>query len=165
MKPGQAIIMEVIGSTCYNCLTMATYKQKLAVKHIIEGDSISKAMLKAGYSPATAKNPKNLTERIVFSEFMEKHGVTDDKVAERLSEGLDATKTIVMGKDSNESFVDIQPDYLVRHKYIDTTLRLKGYLKNNEGTTNNVINIPILGGISVHNNTGDDKTSETPETP
>ena len=35
---------------------MATVKQIKAVQYISQGDSVSKAMLKAGYSKATAKN-------------------------------------------------------------------------------------------------------------
>lgn len=95
---------------------MATIKQKKAIAHIIEGDSVSKAMLKAGYSPATAKDPKKLTESPIFLKVLEKAGVTDEKLAERLNEGLDATF-----KGS--------PDYNVRHKYLETGLRVKGHTK------------------------------------
>lgn len=41
---------------------MSTRKQKLALEKTIENrGNISRSMLEAGYSPATAKNPKNLT--------------------------------------------------------------------------------------------------------
>ena len=57
-------------------------------------------------------------------------GVTDEKLAQVLNEGLEANKTVVMGKDSNESFVDIQPDHPTRHKFLETGLRLRGYAKD-----------------------------------
>ena len=42
---------------------MATLKQKAAIGKVIENrGNMGRAMLEAGYSPATAKNPKNLTE-------------------------------------------------------------------------------------------------------
>ena len=48
---------------------MASIKQKKAVKAIIENHgNVSKGMLEAGYTPATAKNPKNLTSSIGFKE-------------------------------------------------------------------------------------------------
>lgn len=41
---------------------MPTTKQKLALKKIVENrGNISKSMRQAGYSPTTAKNPKNLS--------------------------------------------------------------------------------------------------------
>lgn len=109
---------------------MATLKQKLAVKEIVENHgSVSGAMIKAGYPATTAKNPKNLTESKGFKELLDQMGVTDEKLARVLNEGLEANKTIVMGKDSNEAFVDIQPDHPTRHKFLETGLRLRGYAK------------------------------------
>lgn len=66
---------------------------------------------------------------------MEKAGVTDEKLTTVIKEGLDARKAVVMGKDSQESFVDVQPDYAVRHKYLETALRVKG-IGQDKGSTN-----------------------------
>ncbi len=54
---------------------MSTHKQKLVAKKILEnrGMSISKAMREAGYSPATAKNPSNLTNSLGWNELMNKY--------------------------------------------------------------------------------------------
>lgn len=110
-----------------------TTKQAIAIKNITQGDSAYKAMIKAGYAKNTAKNPAlNLTRRIPFNEIMEKHGITDDKLAEKLDEGLGAT---------NKG----DPDYSVRHKYVETSLRLKGHDKETPKPT---IIIPIYGGLS-----------------
>jgi hypothetical protein len=125
---------------------MATPKQTKAIKHILEGDSVSKAMRKAGYAKATSRNPDHLTKSIAFTEVMEKVGISDKKLAQKLNEGLDATKTIVMGTKSEESFVDVQPDFLTRHRYLETTLKIKGHMRDNPPA--NILVIPIYGGLS-----------------
>lgn len=125
---------------------MATARQKKAIAHVVAGDSVSKAMRKAGYSPSSAKNPKVLTETPAFLQTMERLGISDEKIAQRINEGLDATRAVVMGTKSEESFVDIQPDFMVRHKYVETSLKLKGHAV--EKPVNNVIVVPIYGGLS-----------------
>ena len=105
---------------------MATTKQIKAVKEIAENNSsVRQAMKKAGYK--TFNRTPNLTQSKGFRELMEQIGISDEKLAQRLNEGLDATKAVVMGVKSEESFVDIQPDYVTRHKYIETSLKLKGH--------------------------------------
>lgn len=88
--------------------------------------STSQAMLKAGYSAAIAKNSHKITRSEAFRAIMAEHGTTTDLLAAKLQEGLEATKAVVMGVKSDESFVDVQPDYAVRHKYLETGLRLSG---------------------------------------
>lgn len=105
------------------------------------GGNVSKAMLDAGYSPATAKTPQKLTESKAFEQELEELGGSNRTMAEVLVEGLKANKTIVMGKDSNESFVDIQPDYMARHKYLETALRVKGIGQKSDVTSNNFIQV------------------------
>jgi hypothetical protein len=53
---------------------MATDKQKRAIQIYVEnrGKSVSSAMREAGYSDATAKNPKNLTETQTWKDLLEK---------------------------------------------------------------------------------------------
>jgi hypothetical protein len=53
---------------------MATPKQKKAVKIFVEnrGKSVSSAMREAGYSDASAKNPKNLTSTKAWQELLDK---------------------------------------------------------------------------------------------
>ena len=53
---------------------MATTKQKRALAKAVEnGGVISRAMLDAGYSPATAKTPQKLTNSKSWQRLMEKH--------------------------------------------------------------------------------------------
>lgn len=72
------------------------------------GGNASRAMRDAGYSPATAENPSKLTSSLGFQELMAQMGVTDDKLIHVLNDGLD-------DEDAN-----------VRHKYLETSLKIKG---------------------------------------
>lgn len=136
-------------------------RQKVAIKHVLNGDSVSKAMTKAGYRPSVAKNPKRLTESKTFLKTLEKLGITDEKLAKVLDEGLEATRAVVMGTKSDESFVDVAPDFAVRHKYLETAIKLKGYVEKDKESGDINIVIPILGGKSVHRNNSDSQVIET----
>lgn len=51
---------------------MPTLKQKQVISKIVENrGNISKSMIEVGYSPATAKNPSNLTESKFFRQALE----------------------------------------------------------------------------------------------
>lgn len=112
---------------------MATQRQIKAVAKISENlrkdkpEPIGKILKDVGYSDSVSESPTFVTRSQGFIELLEKAGVTDDKLAKVLDEGLNASKAVVMGKESSESFVDIQPDYAIRHKYLETGLRLKGH--------------------------------------
>ena len=79
---------------------------------------------------------------ITNDELMNLMGITDAYLQEKLDEGLNATKTIsvipLKSKEAQENstdlpkansknieFVDVD-DFAVRHKYLDTALKLKG---------------------------------------
>lgn len=114
---------------------MATERQKKAFTKVLEnGGNVSKAMKESGYSDAMAKNPQKLTQSQAFQKFMEDAGVTNQKLADVLKDGLNASKTIVMGKEE-DSFVDIQPDHPTRHKFLETALKIKGIGKDESGNT------------------------------
>lgn len=70
---------------------MATYKQKLAAQKLVEnGGNIGKAMVEAGYSKATAKTPKKLTESLGWKELMKQQSIPDEELLKRHRELLDA---------------------------------------------------------------------------
>lgn len=52
--------------------------------------NVSKSMRQAGYSPATAKNPKNLTESKGFLELCDELGLTDDLIVNALVDDIKA---------------------------------------------------------------------------
>ena len=99
---------------------MATDKQKLAALKISENlrkekpQPKGKILKEVGYSKSVSESPSIVTKSKGFQELLEEAGVTDEKLAQVLNDGLDATVPVVMGTKSEESFVDIQPDYKTR---------------------------------------------------
>ena len=68
---------------------MATRKQKLAVAKMVEnGGNASRAMIEAGYSPATAKNPDKLTNSSGYAELMDVF-LPDDMLLRALSDDIE----------------------------------------------------------------------------
>jgi len=121
---------------------MATTKQQNALANVVgNGGNVTKAMIDAGYSPNTANTPQKLTQSKAFVQYMEEAGVTDTKIVQVLREGLDASKAVVMGKESSDSFVDVQPDFQTRHKYLETALRVKGIGQDKDGGSTSFIQI------------------------
>ena len=69
---------------------------------------------------------ENIT-KLDFSDFLEEAGVTDKLLQQKLMEGLNADK----------SFLEMEvPDFAVRHKYLETALKLKRRLNTKEGDMN-----------------------------
>lgn len=67
-----------------------TIKQKKAFKRVVENrGNVSKAMREVGYSPITAKNPKNLTDSKGWQELMKEY-LPDDFLAKKHRELLEA---------------------------------------------------------------------------
>jgi len=126
---------------------MATVRQQKAVANVVEnGGNVSKAMIKAGYSKKTAKNPQKLTESVAWAELMDAH-IGDAKLAKVHREGLGATSPFqkIVGRDSKgapEYELVSVPDYSTRHKYLESGYKLRGrYVKESEGTKILIVNI------------------------
>ena len=107
-----------------------TLKQKILVRNLAHSlkenskkETYGSLLLKSGYSEVTAKEPAKILQGQGFQELMAKYGITEDKLATRLNEGLDANR-----KD--------EADYAIRHKYLDTALELKGLKPNNSNEIN-----------------------------
>jgi hypothetical protein len=68
--------------------------------------------------------------KLDYSAFLEEAGITDKLLQQKIMEGLDATRTVSAIKTSKNAtadstdFVDV-PDFLTRHKYLETALKLK----------------------------------------
>lgn len=103
-----------------------TPKQRKAAELVIgnlkadKPQPIRAILLQAGYSQNVADSPQNVTESKGFIKCIEQAGATDDKLSQVLMEGLNAKRP--WGKNG-----DIYADYGVRHKYMETALKLKGY--------------------------------------
>ena len=71
---------------------MATFKQKLAVQKMLENGGVaSRAMREAGYSRATSKNPKRLTESTGYAELLEIY-LPDNNLLQALSDDIEKKK-------------------------------------------------------------------------
>lgn len=68
---------------------MVTIKQKLAVDNIVKNSgNVSRSMIEAGYSPASANNPKALTDSKGFKQLMKEAGLTENLIATSLVEDI-----------------------------------------------------------------------------
>lgn len=118
---------------------MPTTKQLKASEKMVEnGGNVSKAMLAAGYSPATAKTPQKLTQSQGFATITEELQrelgsikITPKKLARVIKQGLAAKQpgriiTIdnVHGKVEKKTIQ--MADHMIRHKFLDTALKIFG---------------------------------------
>lgn len=98
---------------------MPTARQKVAAQKVVENrGNVSRAMLDAGYSPNSAKNPKNLTDSKGWEELMAEF-LSDEELQQKHRELLNATKvehmTFPLGPQKTETqqaVVDKLPDEL-----------------------------------------------------
>lgn len=139
---------------------MKSLKQQKAFKESMEnGGNITEAMRVAGYKESTINNPSNLTASKSWEELLEEH-LPDSLLADTIEEGLKATKPIsariIMQKGKNDlgsqdawsktdDFIEVE-DYAVRHKYVETALKIKGKipeLGDKENPLNAAIKVTI----------------------
>ena len=83
--------------------------------------------------------------KLDYTEFLEEAGITDDLIQKKIMEGLGATRTVSAkitykgekgANSQTDDFIDV-PDFLARHKYLDTTLKLKGRMIERTDLTSN----------------------------
>lgn len=116
---------------------MATIKQKKAfVKFIENHGNMRQAMLAAGYSEVSADNPTlNLASSKGWKELLEEY-LPDDTLLKVHKEGLQATKIHTSHTEPDKEV----PDFAVRHKYLETGLKVKGKIKEDDkGNTTNIM--------------------------
>ncbi len=135
---------------------MSTLKQKLAFKEVLNGSTISKAMLKAGYSETTASTTGKLTNTDGWKELMDQH-LPDKLLAKVHKEGLEASDKIY---DSNGEVVVEKPDYSVRHRYLDSAYKLKGRYPDGEIGGDRNFNVTQIIINPSNGNTGNQSNSE-----
>ena len=89
--------------------------------------------------------------KLDYSDFLEAAGITDKLLQEKIMSGLDATRVVsarIVGKDADsqtDDFIDV-PDFMARHKYLETALKLKKRLGSDADIKIQVV-IPILGNL------------------
>lgn len=118
-----------------------TAKQSAVIKDLLEntGKPVSRAMLDAGYPPATAKNPQQLTESKAWQEVMEEY-FPDPDIAAVHKESLGATRI----HGTNDNFIEI-PDHAVRLKAVELAYKVKGRLKDGLNVAGDVtMNVVVI---------------------
>ena len=115
-----------------------TILQARAIKNVLESNGkIAPAMIKAGYTVASANQPKVLTDSNAWKQVMGKY-LPDDKLFRKHEEALDATKW-------NDFTGEREEDHTIRLKAIDMAYKLKGRGNDSVSTSNTQINISFDG--------------------
>lgn len=110
-----------------------TPRQRAYVAGVLAGKSKRRAALDAGYTESSARNPRANIEskpgvQRLFTNLMEKAGVSDELLAQRVYQGLFAMEikfAILEGKITDKCSVVA---FAERRAMLELALRLKGYL-------------------------------------
>ena len=117
------------------------------IANTVAGMNKKQAALAAGYSPATAHNASRAIEippvAQSIKEALANEGITLELIAQGLKNGLEAVKE----EELNGKTV-ITIDYAVRHRYLETLIKLQ--LIKEAGEDVNEPPIPIYGGLSIY---------------
>jgi phage terminase small subunit len=121
----------------------AKMRRKIVIQGLIEGKTIKDAAILAGYSPKTAgeqgaailQHPQAKQE---FSLIMERKGLTDEILAQKIKDLLDAQETKYFQKDgivTDQRQVDALE---TQRKTVELATKLKGHLKDKSEVDINV---------------------------
>jgi len=110
-----------------------TLKQRKWLKIYLEVGNATEAAMQV-YNCQDRNSAKtigweNLT-KLDFTDLLEEAGVTDKLLQQKILEGLDANRTVsakIIDKGATtqtDDFIDV-PDFMARHKYLETALKLK----------------------------------------
>ena len=89
--------------------------------------------------------------KLSIVDILDKAGVTDEKIAQTVLDGMEANKPIsaVAGKDASEASVDFidVPDWTNRLKATELASKMKGHMKEKVEHSGSIV-MPIYGGKS-----------------
>lgn len=113
-----------------------TRRERLLFKHLAEkpGISIRDAARKAGYAESTVRSTiytqlqAKASLNTNMKEIMDSQGLTDERLVEKISEGLEAMRVFTDKEGLIETAI---PDFALRAKYLELTAKLKGLLERN----------------------------------
>lgn len=111
-------------------LTQPKAKQRLAAEKILENNgNVSLSMRQAGYSVATAKNPKDLLKSKGFRQIAEELGLTDKYVLNCLKDDIEVKKDARKYSRLGE---------------LTLASKILGLTKESEGNTTNILVLPSV---------------------
>ncbi len=107
-----------------------TERQQRFVKEYTDCGNGAEAARRAGYSEDNARNQavENLAKpniQAAIAELMDEAGITKKELLKVLKEGLAATKPYFNQKGEGEPEEKAYDDFVTRHKYLDTALKLR----------------------------------------
>lgn len=115
---------------------MATFKQKAAFKEVLNGSTISGAMVNAGYSETTASTTGKLTNTKGWKDLMKQH-LPDSALAKRHRQLLNKND-----KDSDE------PETQAVSKALDMAYRIKGMYADDRVEGNKTLIVMVTGSTA-----------------
>lgn len=130
-----------------------TFKQRRWIEEYVKSGNATEAAMQVyeckDRESAATIGWENL-RKLDYTEIMEIAGITDQKLNQKLDEGLESTKQIgarkivqgartgheikVDATTDTDDFIDV-PDYAIRHKYLETALKLKKRLVDKADVT------------------------------
>lgn len=122
-----------------------TKKQQTFVKEYIETGNGTQSALKAydttSEAVASAIAVENLQKPMIVEVIHSlAERISDDKLYQVLTDGLDASNEIT---DNEGNVLYVRPAFSVRHKYLDTALKLKGLYEEDQQRNINIL-MPVL---------------------
>jgi hypothetical protein len=122
---------------------MATMKQKLAMKSVLNGATISGSMIKAGYSKTTASTTGKLTNTKGWKELLDIY-LPEKKIAKKHREMLAKTEKLVV----NNQIVETNQPHTDVNRALEMAYKLRGAYQEDKGSQNQVIVVNVSGEIA-----------------
>ena len=123
---------------------MPTIRQKKAFKEVLNGSTISGAMVKAGYSPTTASTTGKLTNTKGWEELLQKH-LPDRVLTKKHRELLEKREVVLTSKrsETGEKVFEVldQPETQAVSKALEMAYKLKGRYSDSPLIQVNIANI------------------------
>lgn len=120
--------------------TTLSTRYRMYKKYRKDGMTRPNAAIAAGYSQRIAYRKVPPPVVVDLAALFEQRGMTNKAKVDRCIEGMNATK-IVVDKNGDEHEA---PDWAVRHKYLETMLRLCKQLETGKGGDTNILMIGSL---------------------
>jgi phage terminase small subunit len=124
-----------------------TLPQRRLIKGISAGLSVAEAARRAGYAESTIESRiyskemfGNVRIQKAIKDILDEQGLSDERLVEVLKEGIGVVKVVSAGATEIA-------DHAVRHKFLETALKLKGHLPRDKGDADlsGTITLKVIG--------------------
>ena len=125
-------------------------RRKKLVRALIDGKSLRETAISTGLSPATAQKQATQildhpTSKALFAEYLEKAGLSDEILAEKIEKLTNADQTLFFQHQGRVTDERIVPALETRRKSLELCARLKGHLQETKVSPDITIN--IMGAV------------------